>query len=76
MVNADIRTRNINSFQDVAIPSSKDLYKKYGKRLGNGQFAYDSNGGMPVCTSSAVIAQLQSAEKQVEYEARKMTENV
>lgn len=74
MVNADIRTRNINSFQDVAIPSSKDLYRKYGKRIGNGQFAYDSNGGMPVCTSQAVIAQMQSAEKQVEYEARKIAE--
>lgn len=74
MVNADIRTRNINSFQDVAIPSAKDLYKKYGKRTGNGQFAYDSNGGMPVCTSSAVIAQMQSAEKQVEYETRKLSD--
>lgn len=74
MVNADIRTRAINSFQDVVIPSSKDLYRKYGKRLGNGQFAYDANGGMPVCTSAAVIAQMESAQKQVDYESRKISE--
>lgn len=74
MVNADKRTRSINAFVDVAIPSSKDLFIKYGKRLGNGYFAYDASGGMPVCTSSAVIAQMQSAEKQIEYEMRKLAE--
>lgn len=75
MVNADKRTRNINAFEDVAIPSAKDLFRKYGKRVGSdGSFAYDSNGGVPVCTSSAVIAQMQNAEKQAEYESRKMSE--
>ena len=74
MIYANKETRKVNAFIDVAIPPARDLYAKYGKRLGRGEYAYDKQGGVPLCTSSATIAQMQSAQSQLDYEAKKAVE--
>lgn len=64
MINSIEQKKRINRFQDVRIPSARDLYCRYGERLGKGE--YTTNGSTfadpAIVNSGSVIDQMITAQ--------------
>lgn len=48
-------TRKINQFQDVRIPSARNLYERYGAAIGKGVYQHSDDIGNPVFLGNNVI---------------------
>lgn len=73
MITASKSTRNINKFIDVAIPSPRDLYIRYGERDSKGVYlsSDEDRSSIVGSQSQVVIAQLVNAQRMVESEVSK-----
>lgn len=70
MINSCEKTKKINSFQYVAIPSPRDVFNRYGERLSSrGEYTSSGEQVSPSLVSSgSVIDQLINAQTMLETE--------
>lgn len=73
MITACKSTRNINKFIEVAIPSPRDLYQRYGERDSKGVYlsSDEERSSIVGSQSQVVIAQLVNAQHMIESEVSK-----
>lgn len=73
MITASKSTRNINKFVDVAIPSPRDLFQRYGERDSKGVYlsSEDDHSNIVGNQSQVVIAQLVNAQNMIQSEVNK-----
>lgn len=64
MINSIESRKRINRFQDVRIPSAKDLYVRYGERFGKGEYtsSHGEIGDIAIVNSGSVIDQMITAQ--------------
>lgn len=68
MVNSCKKTKELNKFQYVAIPSPRDVFNKYGERENKGIYScgVDGTDVEPYFAGQSTIAQMVHAQKSLE----------
>lgn len=69
MINSCKATKEINSFQYVAIPSPRDVFARYGERLSNrGEYSTDAStlSSPSMVSAGSVIDQIINAQAMLE----------
>lgn len=62
-------TREINRFRKVAIPTSRDLYAKYGERVSNGGISTTTEGELnepAIVAGGSIISQVIRSQAEIE----------
>lgn len=70
MINSCKKTKDINSFRFVAIPSPRDVFARYGERLSSrGEYSSSGETVAPAMVSSgSIIDQMINAQSYLERE--------